>query len=110
MSAAFGAGSFRWRLELQEPAATADGAGGVSGEWLRKRDVWAHIMPVAAQGIDRAGARIAEITHLVHTRHAGDIAAGMRFMLGERPFQIETVCDPDETGRYLKCETREVPS
>jgi head-tail adaptor len=44
----------------------------------------------------------------VTLRFRPDVASGMRFMRGERVWDILTAHDPDETGRYLVCQTREV--
>ena len=38
------------------------------------------------------------------------VAAGMRFVRHARIFDIVTVHDPDDTGRYLVCRVRETGS
>jgi len=47
------------------------------------------------------------VTHRVTRRHRGNVRAGMRFTRRDRIFEIATVHDPDETGRYLVCRVRE---
>ena len=47
------------------------------------------------------------VTHRITVRRSDAIRSGMRFRMDERLFGILTVYDPDESGRYLICETRE---
>jgi len=41
-------------------------------------------------------------------RYRTGVASGMRFVKGTRLFEIVTVHDPDESGRYLVCKVKEV--
>nr|WP_157015081.1 phage head closure protein [Mesorhizobium xinjiangense] len=63
---------------------------------------------LARTAVPQAGQHLEIGTHQVVVRHRGDIAAGMRFRVGGRALTILTVGDPDQTGRYLVCRTREV--
>ena len=50
------------------------------------------------------------VTHRVTLRWRNGVAAGMRFARQGRIFDIVTVHDPDDTGRYLVCRARETGS
>jgi SPP1 family predicted phage head-tail adaptor len=100
-------GRLRFRLELQEEIETPDGAGGFSTAWVLRRFTWAELMPLSAARIERAGNALAEITHEIRIRRQDGVKPGIRFVLGMRRFRIETVRDPDETGRFLHCLAKE---
>jgi SPP1 family predicted phage head-tail adaptor len=100
-------GSLRFRLELQEETETPDGAGGFSTAWVSRRITWAEVKPLSAARIERAGNVLAERTHEIRIRRQDGVRPGMRFVLAARRFRIETVRDPDETGRFLLCLAKE---
>lgn len=102
------AGSFRRRVTLQDEVEVPDGCGGFTISWVSLADIWAQISPVKSQQILRADNIGHEISHTVLVRKVGSIRQGMRFLFGSRVFQIISVYDPDETGRYLRCDTREL--
>lgn len=95
------------RLELQEEVETADGAGGYVAEWTLVAEVWAEIVPLTGQRLERAGTGVADVTHQIIIRHRPGMRSGMRFCKGPRRFLIDSVFDPDESGRWLKCMSRE---
>jgi SPP1 family predicted phage head-tail adaptor len=47
------------------------------------------------------------VTHRITVRFRVDLASGMRLARGGRVFEVVSVHDPDETGRYLVCRARE---
>ena len=100
-------GAFRVELALEEAVPVPDGAGGHGEDWPEVATVFARLEPVATQ--DRFGAdqRLERITNRVTLRARPGLSAGMRFRRNGRRFQIVTVHDPDETGRYLVCRARE---
>lgn len=100
-------GMLRTELIVEDAIATGDGAGGVVRMWVEVATVFAHLEPRRARMRYGADQRQVEITHRITLRHRGDIFQRMRFRRGERIFAIETIADPDETSRYLVCETRE---
>jgi SPP1 family predicted phage head-tail adaptor len=103
-----GAGALRTLLEVQALSDISDEMGGAAGQWLGLFKVWAQISVANTGIVTHGGVRSAQTTHIVLVRHRGDIFPGMRFVLGTRIFEIDTVCDPDETGRYLRCTTHEL--
>ncbi|SHE61871.1 phage head-tail adaptor, putative, SPP1 family [Kaistia soli DSM 19436] len=98
------------RIIIEQPARTADDAGGSVTTWSMLAAVWAAIEPVRAAvdtGSDRLGS---VITHRVTIRHRDDVVAGMRIRHRGRLLAIDTVTDPDERRRFLLIEAREEAS
>lgn len=100
-------GAFRTELALEAAVAVSDGAGGHAENWQEMATMFARLEPVAAGERFGADQRLERITHRVTLRSRAEISAGMRFRRNGRVFLIVSVHDPDETGRYLVCRTRE---
>lgn len=100
-------GMLRTELIVEDAIESADGAGGVNREWIEVATLFAHVEPVRARMRYGADQRQVDITHRITLRDRADIFRRMRFRRGDRVFVIETISDPDETARYLVCETRE---
>jgi SPP1 family predicted phage head-tail adaptor len=100
-------GALRTELSLQAVATAADGLGGFSEEWNELATVFGHIEPLAADSRFGAGQTLETVTHRITLRHRPDVTSGMRLSRQSRVFEIVTVHDPDETGRYLVCRVRE---
>ena len=100
-------GALRHELALEAVSLTPDGAGGHTESWTEVATLFARIEPVSA--ISRFGAdqTLESVTHRMTVRHRADLRSGMRFNRLGRIFEILTVHDPDETGRYLVCRTKE---
>ncbi len=96
-------GRLRHRLTLQTATATPDGAGGSTLAWNAVATVSAEIVPLKAA--ERAvGEGEGDLTlHRIVIRKRGDVAPGDRFVLGARAFQIKSVTDVQEDGRFLVC-------
>jgi SPP1 family predicted phage head-tail adaptor len=101
-------GTMRTELVLEEATPVPDGAGGFAETWTELATLFAKLEPVAVRERFGADQTLEEVTHRVTLRHRPDVVSGMRFAHGERRLAILTVHDPDETGRYLVCRTREV--
>src|SRR5690606_41854082 len=99
-------GSMRPALARQAVRACPAGLGGFSETGVEGATVSARVEPLTAA--DRFGAdeALRTVTHRVTLRHRGNVRAGMRFTRRDRIFEIATVHDPDETGRYLVCRLR----
>lgn len=100
-------GRMRTELMLEAMTGSPDGAGGQIENWAEIGAVMALVEPVSASDAVLADARAETITHRVTIRHRADVAAGMRFSKGARRFEVGSVHDPDESGRYLVCRCRE---
>ncbi len=100
-------GMLRHELSLQSAQRAGDDAGGFAEAWVEIATVFARLEPAQAKSFFRAGQRMEEVTHQITIRHRADVASGMRFELQGRAFLILSISDPDETGRYLICMTKE---
>lgn len=100
-------GTLRHRLILEKPREILGDDGGRFITWEPSGEIWAAIIGQgAAERVD--GDRlITENSTRIILRHRPDIESGMRFRKGDRVFLIKTVRDPDERGRFLRCETVE---
>lgn len=101
------AGQLTARLDLETPVETPDGQGGATVSHTVVSSHWARIEPVSAELAELGHVDRQAVTHRIWIRHAGGISAGRRFRKGARIFDILTVHDPDETGRYLVCRVKE---
>jgi SPP1 family predicted phage head-tail adaptor len=97
----FDPGGLRQRVEIRQASLTSDGAGGFVEEWATIATVFAAIEPLSAVSRFGADRRVENISHRVTLRMRGDVASGMRLSMDGRVFEIRTVHDPDETGRWL---------
>ena len=101
-------GALRHELLLQAASLMPDGLGGQGTEWTEVATVFGMIEPVAQRASFGAGQTLEENTHRITIRHRSDVASGMRLAKQERIFDIASVHDPDESGRYLVCLVKEV--
>ncbi len=101
-------GQLRHELMLQATTPLADGIGGHTDVWNEVALVFGMIEPVTATSIIGADQSLETVTHRITIRGREDVRSGMRFAKGSRVFDIATVHDPDETGRYLVCRVREM--
>lgn len=102
------AGQLTARLDLESAVEAPDGQGGVTLSHAVEATLWARIEPVAAVEAELGHVDRQAVTHRIWIRHRLDVAAGMRFRKGSRIFEIRTVHDPDERGRYLVAQVTEI--
>jgi len=97
------AGRLRLRLALERATSTPDGAGGATLDWDLIATVAAEMAPM--QGNERGvGEGLGDLTmQKIVIRWREDIRTGDRFRLGERPFRVRSIIDPDEDERFLVC-------
>lgn len=100
-------GSLRAELSLQANTLLPDGMGGHTQDWAEIATVFARIEPVSATSRFGADQTVETVTHRITLRWRNGVAAGMRFVRQGRNFDIVAVHDPDDTGRYIVCRTRE---
>lgn len=102
------AGDFNLRMSVQAPSQVSDGYGGFTKAWGSEFEVWARLVPISAALVSLVSGNNSKLTHYIYVRRNNDIKTGMRFVKGERIFQIDTIQDPDETKRYLVCTVTEI--
>lgn len=100
-------GAFRHELLLEAATLTSDGAGGHVESWKEVASIFARVEPVSAASRFGADQTLETVTHRMTLRYRQNIESGMRFRWRSRIFAILTIHDPDETQRYLVCQTRE---
>lgn len=100
-------GRMRTELTLEAMTGSPDGAGGQIESWAEIGTVMALVEPLSATDAVLADARAETVTHRITIRHRVDVSAGMRFSRLTRRFEVRSVHDPDESGRYLVCRCRE---
>ena len=100
-------GRLRTELAVEDVISPGDGAGGVRQDWVEVATRFGQVEPVRARPRFGADQHQVEITHRITIRHRGGILRRMRFRNRDRIFEIRSISDPDETGRYLVVETRE---
>jgi SPP1 family predicted phage head-tail adaptor len=100
-------GELRTEVVLETCTTESDGFGGFSEVWSAVATLFARIEPVSATSVFGADQTLETITHRITTRYRTSVASGMRFVKGARIFEIVTVHDPDESGRYLVCKVKE---
>lgn len=104
----FQAGDFNLRMSVQSPSQVSDGFGGFTKSWQFDFFVWARLVPIKAALVSLVSGNNTKLTHYIYLRKNNDLKSGMRFVKGERIFEIETIQDPDETQRYLVCTVCEI--
>ena len=102
------AGQMTARLDLESPVEAPDGQGGVTVSHAVATTLWARIEPVEAVTEELGHVDRQAVTHRIWFRNIAGVAAGMRFRKGSRTFEIRTVHDPDERGRYLVARVTEM--
>ncbi|WP_343313901.1 phage head closure protein [Brucella sp. BE17] len=90
-------------LALEELRPEADGLGGYVETWAEIAMLWGRIEPVSVTQRNFATRPQPEATHRILLRFRDGLTTAMRFRKGGRLFRLETILDPDETGRYLIC-------
>jgi len=100
-------GEMSHELVLESATAATDGYGGTMRSWGAVATLFARMEPQSARRTLNTGQVVRTVTHRMTVRQGVAVESGMRFRKGDRIFDILTVCDPDETGRYLFCETSE---
>ncbi|SDP03902.1 phage head-tail adaptor, putative, SPP1 family [Phyllobacterium sp. OV277] len=100
-------GKLAHELQLERAVLVDDDVNGSVEEWREIATLWAHIEPAGAATVLFGEQSLTEVTHRITMRSRDDLQSGMRLRRGSRFFQLITIHDPDETGRYLICRARE---
>ncbi len=95
-------GAMRHRLVLQQEVKTADGGGGHGKTWSTYATVWGRLEPLSGAERLRAERLESPVTHRVTIRHRSGVTAAHRILFGTRAFNIASVRNPDERGRFLE--------
>jgi SPP1 family predicted phage head-tail adaptor len=72
-----------------------------------QQQIWAAITPQSALVRERASQTEETVTHRIIARQPLEVQSGWSLRKGTRRFEILTIFDPDETGRYWQLDVRE---
>ncbi len=101
-------GDLRERLQLEKVARLGDGGGGAAESWVVVASPWAALLPLSGdEGLDGDGLS-GTLTHEIWLRFKTGVVPDMRLRKGQRIFEIKSVIDVGERGRWLRllCEER----
>lgn len=94
-------GSLNQEVLLEKSSIFAGEAGELDESWSEIASLWVRIEPAGPGPRMLGEQQLPELSHRITLRHRADISSTMRFRKGARIFQILTLHDPDEMGRYL---------
>ena len=94
-------------ITLERPELTADGQGGSDRQWVKVTDLWAKIEPLSTNETFSKDQVESEITHRIIIRYRDDIYPDMRFIKGQRSFEIIGVLNEMERNRWLELQCKE---
>jgi SPP1 family predicted phage head-tail adaptor len=103
-------GELRHRLTLERLVQTTDGAGGFQESWDVEATVWARLRPLSGgEGVD-AGRLAGRHGYEITIRYRPGVDLSMRFRMGARVFEIVSMKNLGERGRWLRalCEERDL--
>ncbi|MER0238663.1 phage head closure protein [Fulvimarina sp. MAC8] len=100
-------GLLRHLAVLEQPTETPDGMGGARIDWVPIGSVSIHVEAESSRRFERFDQAQANRRLRVLCRKAETVVRGRRFRFDQRLLFIETLYDPDESGRYLLCLCRE---
>lgn len=93
-------GELNWRLTLQAPVDTPDGAGGSTRSYADVTTLWAKVEPVSARTDIVAAAAGATVTHRIVIRRGPDVTTRHRLLEGARIYRVIAVRDEDSSRRF----------
>ena len=93
-------GELNRRLDLEQPAETPDGAGGVTRSYAFVARLWAKVEPVSARRALEADAPGATITHRITIRKRALVSTRHRLVEGANVYRIVSLRE-DATRRFL---------
>ncbi len=94
-------GTYRHRLSVQQEHPVADTGGGQGMGWTTLDTVWASIMPVSGRERWMSGQMTTMVTHRIRMRFDSTITPAMRFVMGDRVFNIRSILNVEERNRTL---------
>ena len=97
------------RLILQRNQPIQDEGGGYTDTWVTIDEMYADRKPAGAREMTFAEQNSFQVSHIVIIRMREDIERGMRFLEGEREFDIQFYHAHDNRERFLKIYCKEGP-
>ncbi|KAB2849262.1 MAG: phage head closure protein [Hyphomicrobiaceae bacterium] len=97
------AGRLRRRLSLQEASRVTDAGGGSAESWGTVAILWGEVRPVSGREGASQHQLQGRVSHEIVIRHRPGVAPAMRFVEGERVYEILAVLEHDGRKRILNC-------
>lgn len=103
-------GELRHRLTLERLVQSADGAGGFSEGWAVEATLWGRLRPLSGSEAVHADRLSGRHAHEITIRYRSGVDPSMRFRMGARIFEIVSIENLGERGRWLRalCEERDL--
>lgn len=96
------------KVSVQRQTTTTDSYGQREDTWTETSTPWASIRPVSGKEYHNASGERAEVSHEIVMRHGPTVAPRDRIVYSSRTFDIRSVFNVEERGRYLKLMCREI--
>lgn len=97
------AGDLRHRVTIQAEQRSDDGYGGSSlPTWSTVATVWAEVKPLKGREQLHGQQLEGRVTHRIIMRYRAGVTAANRLLFGTRAFNIRSVVNVDERGRWLE--------
>jgi len=87
---------------LQAEVRVPDGIGGYTRSWQDVVELWAEIKPISGNEKLFGNKIQPEVTSKLILRYRNDVTSGMRFLLGDRVFNIRYVINVGENNELLE--------
>ena len=94
-------------VEVQEAVQAADDLAGVPEQWQTVHKTWGDVRPLSGREYVQAQAMQADVTHIVTTRLMSGANPRQRLLIDDRVFEIESVVNVQEAGRWSQWRCRE---
>ena len=107
MSDGFPIGELDERAVLEVETRTPDGAGGVTLGWKPVATLWAARRPLSGSESFDADRTRGRIDTEIIIRYRFGVSPAMRFRIGARAFEIQSVLENSGRRRFLRCLTIE---
>jgi SPP1 family predicted phage head-tail adaptor len=95
------------RLVIEAPRRGMPEGGAAVVRWQQIAVIWAALQPKSGREVVTGDGQALLTTHDVWLRYRTDLTGAMRFRLGTRVFEIQSIREPDESKRWLVCQTDE---
>jgi SPP1 family predicted phage head-tail adaptor len=96
-------------VSLQRQGSGQSSTGQPNGTWTELAKEWAEIEPISGREYFNASGERAEVTHKVKIRAGRSYLPKDRVVYGSRVFNIRSVLNLEERGRWLQIMVTEVP-
>ena len=95
-------GNLRYKVDLQGPTRTSDGAGGYTESFSNIASIYADIRPQNALETYRQGQVQEKVTHKITIRYRSNISTNNIIKYESRTFNIKGIKNINERDRFLE--------